>query len=97
LANINYWAQEAVNDISVKRIVQDIVNEMYVEELDEDYVGYSNQTIKTILAHIKEAGGGELPPPMGWHLPHHKIYKGARQTTKAVSGHRRARTRSQQK
>jgi len=27
---------------------------MYVEELDEDYVGYSNQTIKTILTHIKD-------------------------------------------
>ena len=54
LANINFWTQEAVDKISVERIVQDIVDEMYVEELDEDYVGYSNQTIKTILAHIKD-------------------------------------------
>jgi len=54
LANINFWTQEAVDDISVERIVQDIVDEMYVEELDEDYVGYSNQTIKTILTHIKD-------------------------------------------
>ena len=27
---------------------------MYVGELDEDYVRNSNQTIKTILAHIKD-------------------------------------------
>jgi hypothetical protein len=27
---------------------------MYVEELDEDYVGYNNHTIKTILIHIKD-------------------------------------------
>jgi len=53
LASTNCWTQEAVDDISVEHIVQDSVDEMHVEELDEDYVGYSNQTIKTILAHIK--------------------------------------------
>ena len=41
LANISFWTQEAVDDIGVERIVQDIVDEMYVEELDKDYVGYS--------------------------------------------------------
>ena len=53
-ASINYWMQEAVGDIIVERIVQEVVDEMYVEELDEDYVGYNNQTIKTILAHLKD-------------------------------------------
>ena len=34
--------------------MQEIVNKMYVEKLDEDYVGYNNQTIKKILAHLKD-------------------------------------------
>ena len=53
-ASINYWTQEAVDNIIVEQIVQEIINEMYVEELDKDYVGYNNQTIKTILSHLKD-------------------------------------------
>lgn len=51
--SIEYWTQDAVDEFSVERIVQDVINPMYVEELDEYYFGYINQTIKTILKRIK--------------------------------------------
>ena len=53
IANQEFWKQEAVNAIIVERIVSEIVDATYVEELEDDYVGYSGQTIKTIIAHIK--------------------------------------------
>ncbi len=43
--------QEAVTNIGVQRII-DSVEEHYVEELNEDYFGYANQTIKSVLAHL---------------------------------------------
>jgi len=53
IANQEFWKQEAVNAIIVERIVSKIVDATYVEELEDDYVSYSGQTIKTIIAHIK--------------------------------------------
>ena len=44
--------QEAVTNIGVQRII-DSVEEQYVEELNEDYFGYANQTIKSVLAHLR--------------------------------------------
>jgi hypothetical protein len=43
--------QEAINNIGLQRII-DCVEEQYVEVLNEDYVGYANQTIKSLLAHL---------------------------------------------
>ncbi len=43
--------QEAVTTIGVQRIIESI-KEQYVEELNEDYFGYANQTIKMFLAHL---------------------------------------------
>jgi hypothetical protein len=43
--------QEAVTTIGVQHII-DSVEEKYVEELNEDYIGYANQTIKTLLTHL---------------------------------------------
>jgi hypothetical protein len=43
--------QEAVTNIGVQRII-DSVEEQYVEELNEDYFGYTNQTIKSLLKHL---------------------------------------------
>jgi hypothetical protein len=43
--------QEAVTNIGVQRII-DCIEEQYVEELNEDYFGYANQMIKSILAHL---------------------------------------------
>ena len=40
------------DDILVQHVV-DSVNEQYIDELKKDYVGYSDQTCKTILSHIK--------------------------------------------
>ena len=42
-----------VDDISIKCMVQEIVDKIYVKELDEDYIGYNNQTRKIILTHLK--------------------------------------------
>ena len=48
-----FWTQEAIDSITVGRIVTEIIDAPYVEELEEDYVGYANQTIKTVLTHLK--------------------------------------------
>jgi hypothetical protein len=42
---------EAVTSIQVQHIIE-CVEEQYVEELNEDYFGYANQTIKTLLDHL---------------------------------------------
>ncbi len=43
--------QEAVTNIGVQSIVNS-VEEQYVKELNEDYCGYANQSIKSLLAHL---------------------------------------------
>jgi hypothetical protein len=42
--------QEAVTNIGVQQIV-DNVEEQYIEELNEEYFGYANNTIKGVLCH----------------------------------------------
>jgi hypothetical protein len=44
--------QEAVATISMQHIINS-VKEQYVEELNEEYFGYANQTIKTIIDHLR--------------------------------------------
>jgi hypothetical protein len=44
--------QEAVTTIGMQRII-DSVEEQYVEELNKEYFGYANQTIKTIIDHLR--------------------------------------------
>ncbi len=44
--------QEAVTTMGVQCII-DSVEEQYVKELNEDYFGYANQTIKTLLTHLR--------------------------------------------
>jgi hypothetical protein len=44
--------QEAVTTIGVQRIINSI-EEQYIKELNEDYFDYANQTIKTLLTHIR--------------------------------------------
>jgi hypothetical protein len=43
--------QEAITNIGVQCII-DSVEEQYVEDLSEDYFGYANQTIKSLLKHL---------------------------------------------
>jgi hypothetical protein len=44
--------QEAVTTIGVQCII-DSVEEQYIEELNEEYFGYANQTTKTIIDHLR--------------------------------------------
>ena len=44
--------QEVVTNIGVKRVINS-VEEQYVEELNEDYFGYANQTIKSVLTLLR--------------------------------------------
>ncbi len=46
-----FGLQEAVSSIGIQRII-DSVEEQYMEELNKDYFGYPNQTIKTVLDHL---------------------------------------------
>ena len=48
-----FWKQEAVDAIVVDKIVREAIEPTYVEELDDDYIGYSAQTIKTIITHLR--------------------------------------------
>jgi len=43
--------QEAITNIGVQCII-DSVEEQYVKDLTEDYFGYANQTIKSLLEHL---------------------------------------------
>ncbi len=43
--------QEAVINIRVQRII-DCVKEQFVKELNEEYFGYANSTIKSVLHHL---------------------------------------------
>ncbi len=43
--------QEAITNTGVQCII-DSVEEKYVKELNEDYFGYANQTIKSLLEHL---------------------------------------------
>jgi hypothetical protein len=43
--------KEAVTTIGVQRII-DSVEEQYIKELNKEYFGYANQTIKTLLTHL---------------------------------------------
>ena len=47
-----YTFQTVLYAISVKAIVAD-VDDQYVEELSEDYIGYKNQTIATMITHLQ--------------------------------------------
>jgi hypothetical protein len=44
--------QEAVTNISVQRII-DSVEEQYIEELNKEFFGYANNTIKSVLHHLR--------------------------------------------
>ena len=48
-----YWTQEAVDAAIVDRITSELLDKVYVEELEDQYTGFSSETIKTILAHIR--------------------------------------------
>ncbi len=43
--------QEVVTNIGVQRII-DSVEEQFIEDLNEEYFGYANNTIKSILHHL---------------------------------------------
>jgi hypothetical protein len=44
--------QEAVTNFSVQRIINS-VEEQYIKELNEEYFGYTNSTIKSVLHHLR--------------------------------------------
>jgi hypothetical protein len=44
--------QEAVINIGVQRII-DCIEEQYVKEINEEYFGYTNSTIKSMLHHLR--------------------------------------------
>jgi hypothetical protein len=46
-----FGLQEAITNIGVQHIINNI-EEQYVKELNEDYSGYANQTIKSLLEHL---------------------------------------------
>jgi hypothetical protein len=59
--------QEAVTNIGVQRIIN-CVKEQYITELNEEYFGYTNSTIKSVLHHLRTnwckvmTGNAPTPP-----------------------------------
>eukprot|EP00804_Cyclotella_cryptica_P019037 CCRYP_014450-RA/>CCRYP_014450-RA protein AED:0.68 eAED:0.41 QI:0/0/0/0.33/1/1/3/0/374 len=53
LACQEFWLQEAVDAIIVDHIVCEVINSAYIEELEDDNVGYNTQTIKSIFSHLR--------------------------------------------
>ena len=47
-----YTFQTVLDAIGVESIVA-VVDDQYVEELSEDYIGYKNQTIATMITHLQ--------------------------------------------
>ena len=47
-----YTLQTVLDEIGVKAIAA-AVDYQYVEELSEDYIGYKNQTIATMIMHLQ--------------------------------------------
>ena len=47
-----FWKQEDIDALIIDKIVCKAIDPMYIEELEDDYVGYSGQTIKTIVQHL---------------------------------------------
>ena len=50
---VEYHNQEGVTEVVVNRIVTEAIDEQYTKELEDEYMGYANETIKSTLAHIK--------------------------------------------
>ena len=48
-----YWKQESIDSVLVERMIKEIIDKEYIEELENEYAGYSNQKIKDILSHLK--------------------------------------------
>eukprot|EP00804_Cyclotella_cryptica_P009387 CCRYP_018075-RA/>CCRYP_018075-RA protein AED:0.43 eAED:0.43 QI:0/0/0/1/1/1/2/0/231 len=48
-----FWKQESVDAIIIDKIVCKAVDAAYVEELNDNYIGYGAQTIKTVLEHLR--------------------------------------------
>jgi hypothetical protein len=48
-----FWKQEAVDALIVGKIVREAIDPTYVEEPEDDYMGYSGHTIKTIIQHLR--------------------------------------------
>ena len=49
---LDWYTQEEVDD-TLKNLIINAVDPQYIEELKQDYVGYANETAKTMLSHIK--------------------------------------------
>ena len=49
---LDYHTQEEVDD-ALKNLIIEAVDPQYIEEKKRDYVGYANETAKSMLAHIK--------------------------------------------
>ena len=83
LACQEFWKQEAVDALIVDKIVREAVDFTYVEELEDDYVGYSGQMIKTIVQHLRtewcivttleKKQAAQAFHVQGLHEPYHEV------------------------
>jgi len=93
----DYYKQESTDSIIVERVVTEAVDEIYVEELEDEYIGYSNQTIKSLIQHLKDewcivttlekkTSPLRLLSDMGLDTPHHRSRERTRPPTEKLQG-----------
>ena len=49
----NFYKQESVQSVIVARLVLEAIDSDYIKELEDEYLGYSRETVKSVLAHVK--------------------------------------------
>ena len=49
----HYYTQVAVEEYLIERITNDIIDQEYVEDLENEYTGFGEEDIKSVLFHIK--------------------------------------------
>ena len=48
-----YWKQEAVDKVIMDKIVREGIDAPYIKELNDDFIGYSAQTAKSLIVHLR--------------------------------------------
>jgi hypothetical protein len=48
-----FWKQEAVDTVIIDKIIREGVDVPYIQELDDDFISYSAQMRKSLIAHLR--------------------------------------------
>ena len=49
----NYTTMLVVEEVAVQKMCTELIDAMYVEEMEDEYMGYKNKTIKDVIQHLR--------------------------------------------